>query len=1277
MALAVLFFGIAFLEKERIESDWENIKEESTEEIEFAVTRAFRQKVDELLELAEKIARHSDVPDGLRGQAERTAVNAFEQLRRHLPDEEFTLDVVDPRGSIVAWAGRSITSTYENFVPRSPRDSFVVILQSGLHTFLSAGVASAGKDFYVVASRPLELQYPLSNRFVNRVSFAEELSAELNMEIWIALNRTSHVHIREETRYVLLRGFDGRTIGYVFYLPETLNSLAQKSDLRWAVWTNGALSVGLVFLGIVLWTLGRKTGSLWWRLILASALIWGVRVGWRLLAFPSTVVGGELFDATLYASPFYFGLTSSMGEVFLSTLALAFHITAIWYFLVKEKWEVARSEESAGKKPLLVIGVFGILLFFLWSVRGFAEAFRTFVFDSTLQYHDPSVIVPDLPVVAMHVCMFLLTISLLVELQVVLRLVKNVLVKTFSGNLPWWMSAAVVFVIVLAIFVWIDAPLHFPLYFPVLTFAIGIAIYEWAETVLHRSFGRGQWLWRVVPVFIIGSFVLSSPMLDSKLHDKERQQAELYAENLLRPVDSWLSYVLVEGLRTVWNQFPVVSLEPMADKKTSLAFSLWAQTLMSREGYNSALVLYDELGQELSRFAVGMTTFEQREILIRLFDGEEEVVHVSDRLVVGGTAQSYGIWSTMRNQSGRIIGSAALMLSANQRAIFHGQSSDILRAEGGLTFESSIRDIAVSEFQHGRLLYTTLDGWYRGMMVPDWIDGGIAEPARRFFWRNERIGPKEYEHVYAFVDGPQRRAVVVSLQSLDLRWHIFNLVKVFLVHAVILGVYGVLWFGMRMRVHQRPTIGFREKLVSAFGVLGLIPLLMLGYYNKQVAEERADESVRKTLSSDLDLVEQRILNLVMDEEDFYRGVNNDFCEAIAPELGVDFAVFRWSSLQSSSKPELYQSAILDSRLPGSVFANVVLQQKNFYLETESVGQVQYAVGYKPLYMHERLLGVLSIPALYRQKEIDEELAQRNAFVFGSYAFAFGLILLTSIVLANRLSRPLRELTSAAGEVGKGNLDVELKPLSSDEIGELTKTFNTMVQELKRSREELKRAERETAWKEMAKQVAHEIRNPLTPMRLSVQHLRQAFKDRVRSREAILQEVTKTIIEQIDTLTRIAAEFSNFARMPERKFERLELQSLLQESLALFRDMRGIEFRTKFSDTPVHLVADGDELRRVFINILRNSVQAMKKGGKISVETHLNGRQCVVTISDTGAGIPPEIQQKVFEPNFSTKTGGMGLGLAISQKAIQDLGGTISFTSEVGKGTTFEIVLPYE
>jgi two-component system, NtrC family, nitrogen regulation sensor histidine kinase NtrY len=292
-----------------------------------------------------------------------------------------------------------------------------------------------------------------------------------------------------------------------------------------------------------------------------------------------------------------------------------------------------------------------------------------------------------------------------------------------------------------------------------------------------------------------------------------------------------------------------------------------------------------------------------------------------------------------------------------------------------------------------------------------------------------------------------------------------------------------------------------------------------------------------------------------------------------------------------------------------------------------------------------------------------------------YAVIFGIALAGGGILAVRFARPLHNLTHAVENVADGNLDINVSVKSRDEIGTLARSFNDMILKLRTNREELAKRERESAWKEMAKQIAHEIRNPLTPMKLSIQHVRQAFKDRAPEREEILQRVTQTVIDQIEALSRIAAEFSNFAKLPERKYERIDIDALLKETINLFKDIQGITFVDQLASQHVTVVADGDQLRGVFINIIRNAVQAIEHEGTITIGTSHEGRICIIQFSDTGLGIPDDIRTKIFEPNFSTKSEGMGIGLAIARRVIEDHGGKITCRSKHGSGTTFEIRLP--
>ncbi len=288
-------------------------------------------------------------------------------------------------------------------------------------------------------------------------------------------------------------------------------------------------------------------------------------------------------------------------------------------------------------------------------------------------------------------------------------------------------------------------------------------------------------------------------------------------------------------------------------------------------------------------------------------------------------------------------------------------------------------------------------------------------------------------------------------------------------------------------------------------------------------------------------------------------------------------------------------------------------------------------------------------------------------------------------LAHRIVTPLRSLTAFTAEVARGNLGARTEIRTGDEIGELARAFNRMTEELEVSREKIVRAEKDAAWREMARQVAHEIKNPLTPMKLSTQHCLRAHADGAPDFGEILRKSMGTISRQIDTLQKIAAEFSDFARMPSRDLRPVAVGDVLRECVELYETGPDgpLRFRCTLAKGVPDVLADRDELRRVFINLISNAAQAMNDRGEIDIVAEAvkgvsgsPGRDAVeVRISDRGSGIPDDVLPRLFQPYFSTKSRGTGLGLAICRRVVGDLGGDIRLESRRGVGTTATVRLP--
>jgi nitrogen fixation/metabolism regulation signal transduction histidine kinase len=284
----------------------------------------------------------------------------------------------------------------------------------------------------------------------------------------------------------------------------------------------------------------------------------------------------------------------------------------------------------------------------------------------------------------------------------------------------------------------------------------------------------------------------------------------------------------------------------------------------------------------------------------------------------------------------------------------------------------------------------------------------------------------------------------------------------------------------------------------------------------------------------------------------------------------------------------------------------------------------------------------------------------------------------ALAVANSITRPMTVLGQKLKEfkLGKSNEPIEWK--AKDELGLLIQEYNQMIVKLDESADLLALTEREVAWREMAKQVAHEIKNPLTPMRLSIQHLQHAMQnaDPIESRQ-LVQRVGMTLIEQIDNLSRIAAEFSTFAKMPKPQYERIILNDLVASVHDLFKKRDDMDFNLYVPIDEIYVNADKSHLLRVLNNLIKNAIQAIpgSRRGVIDIRLEKHGDRAIIQVNDNGKGISREMREKVFYPNFTTKTSGTGLGLAISKNIVESFGGRIYFETEEGVGTRFYFELP--
>jgi len=322
------------------------------------------------------------------------------------------------------------------------------------------------------------------------------------------------------------------------------------------------------------------------------------------------------------------------------------------------------------------------------------------------------------------------------------------------------------------------------------------------------------------------------------------------------------------------------------------------------------------------------------------------------------------------------------------------------------------------------------------------------------------------------------------------------------------------------------------------------------------------------------------------------------------------------------------------------------------------------------------LAIINLPYL----ENDDFLARELEEFLERLGYAYILMLLIAIAIAFLLSKYITKSIKSIGErikatrLEKRNEKIEVGE-TSEEISTLIDSYNSMIDELEESAVELAKSEREQAWREMAKQVAHEIKNPLTPMRLSVQSFQRKFDPEDENIHQKVDEYSKTLIQQIDTMSSIASAFSNFAKMPAQQNEMLDVVQITKLALDIFN-----ESYITFNSTHEEIIAkfDRTQLIRVVTNLVKNSIQSIPDehdNPKINVSVSLEDNTVNVVVADNGIGITEANKLKVFEPKFTTKTSGMGLGLGMVKNIVETYGGNITFTSEYGTGTTFTVSFP--
>ncbi len=486
-------------------------------------------------------------------------------------------------------------------------------------------------------------------------------------------------------------------------------------------------------------------------------------------------------------------------------------------------------------------------------------------------------------------------------------------------------------------------------------------------------------------------------------------------------------------------------------------------------------------------------------------------------------------------------------------------------------------------------------------------------------------------------------------------------------------------------ISKRPQrlSSLQGRIQFTFLSLVLMTVLVFGastylYLFDQFTEKNKLNLSEKIRSVETELQSRGRLNLQTD-----RQLLENQLRKLAEIFFTDISLYDLNGkLIASSQPDIFSKGALSTQMEPEAYKKLSTKGVNLVIQTESIGKLDYLSAYKPFSdEHSHTIAYINLPYFAKQLELNKQLSNFLVSTITALVLLTAIALALAIFLSTRITEPLKTIRMKLQAIDLKKENQQIDYPANDEIGELVNAYNTKVKELIQKANQLAQSERESAWREMAKQVAHEIKNPLTPIKLNAQLLQR----KLDSGDENIQEKTRDfiagLIDQVNTLSRIANEFSNYASLPKSIETKVELGSIVRNVLNVM-SQENIRVESVIPDEEQYVMADKELMVRVINNLVKNAVHAMEEktytndqSPLLSVRLTTLGNDLELTISDNGTGIPEEMRDKIFSPNFTTKSTGMGLGLAMVRQILEQAGGSIRFETSSGTGTSFIILLP--
>jgi signal transduction histidine kinase len=1088
-------------------------------------------------------------------------------------------------------------------------------------------------------------RYPYQNEYLKN-EFHNELISSNNLDI-AGLNDKDVFNVRN---------IEGRYLFSVKLRPSVTNNFYTSFEL-W-MWV---LSVIFSFIFVTHLCVSLANSG---NVRLATLLLLVFIVSFRLMDLEFRWFAShfdiEIFNPKYYASNYFF---PSIGEFLLNVLSF----TWILAFIHSYRFQLLQTEKPVGKIMSCII--FIICGFIVCSVA-FAtnELFYGLVSNSNISFDVTNVLNSNwlswLGIIIF--CFSILNLYLIIDSAIAisdtLQLNNKERLFMFAGGL---------FIVFVDRVFFSDFTIFFFL------FAMILLVSGWAYYRYNGNFNPGAFIFCLLIFAVIGSLKLSRFQFL-----KERESRKLLAARLESSGDP--NAVLL---------FFNIEKEILQDK---FVIDYFKNPLASQGALNNRLVKLYMAGY-LSRYDFEAYEYDERDMFFR---GEGGIALASFKnLVLKGSVKVSDYFYRKNNTFGfqhyfallpirdstNVLGTLVLQLTS-KRLDQMGAFPELL-VDGKIKEDVQLRDYSYAYYndglllnQHGKYVYNLQNYDFKGKI-------------KDFVFVNNIENGKKYNHL--IYQPNQRKLIVISREVNGLLTQLASASFIFLVlllFAVLVYLLQWLWYSVQNydirfrnfrwnylittnRMLYKTRIQF--SMVSAV-VITLLITGLITYYNisRQYREQQEETVLDKINKISSGFNKQLVNNDILAGNEQAELAFNTYADL----NGADLNLFDLKGrLIHSTQPKIYENGLIARKMNSLSYLYLNRLQKSEYINTEQIGDLSFIAAYVPLKNSKNEpIAYLGLPYFSNEKDYEDRIGLFLNALINVYALVFVAIGFFAVFVANRITSPLTMVQKSLSETKIGRKNEPILWKRNDEIGNLIKEYNTMIAALEDSAQKLARSERETAWREMAKQVAHEIKNPLTPLKLGVQLLDKSWKEKDPNFDAKFEKFSKSFIEQIESLSRIASEFSNFAKMPEIILESVDLKGIVVQSLELYRQSEHTTIKFEDNcDREVFVNADRDQLLRCFNNLIKNAIEARQDNVQslIDIIMYCQEDHVLVEIRDNGSGIPEALGQSIFTPNFTTKSSGTGLGLAFVKQAIENIDGTISFNTIPEKGTTFFIRIP--